>query len=142
MHLYSKTEFINISFAKFGAFQLMCRLLALILGEGEENIQSELRSQNTRHNLQTCYKMHRSNTSTVRSVVSELQTPLRNVLACMVCLVRTSNSVLKYRTCTFTQNAYRTTTSVPYFLAKIEACYIVLLCYRTAMLAHNLVEKN
>ena len=47
--MYSKIEFMKISFAKFGAFQLMWHLLALILGESREGEQI-IRSQNMYHN--------------------------------------------------------------------------------------------
>ena len=69
--------------------------------------------------------MHRPNNSTVRSVVSELQTSLRNVLAwygTIVHLVRT----FKQRT----KVPYLHKKRVPYLLAKIEF-------YRTVLPSFN-----
>ena len=46
--MYSKMVFMNISFAKFGGFQLIRRQLVLVFRRKEEEYkQSELRNQST-----------------------------------------------------------------------------------------------
>ena len=136
MHIHSKIEFLNISFTKFRTFQLMWRLLALILGEkgGGERI---IRTQKSVHVSLIIYwrvTMHRA----VRSVVSELQTSLRNVFArytTLVCLVRAFKQRIKipYPYRTFSKSAHRT--SVLHFLAKIVS-YRTVLAYRNVPYCH------
>ena len=43
---------MNISFAKFGAFQLMWRLLALVLGE-EREVEQIIRTKELEHGSKT-----------------------------------------------------------------------------------------
>ena len=62
--------------------------------------------------------MHRTNTSTVRIVVSELQTPLRNVLAWYDTLVRSVGTFKKHSKLPY---MYFHKKRVPYFSAKIVA---------------------
>ena len=121
---------MNISFAKFGPFQLIC-LLALILGLNSwgrkgrrtNNQYSEVRVC-VMNNLPTRNNASHTNTSTVRSVVASCK--CRYVALSATCMVlhwyvsyAHSYNVPKYRTCTITKSVYHT--SVPYFLAKLEA---------------------
>ena len=74
----------------------------------------------------------------VRSVVSELQTSLRNVFArytTLVCLVHAFKQHIKipYPYRTFSKSAHRT--SVQHFLAKIES-YRTVLAYRNVPYCH------
>ena len=84
--------------------------------------------------------MHRSNISMVRSFVSKLQMPLRNVLAwcgTLVPLVRTFKQLPKILYLHKKRVPYK---RKPYFLAKTEA-YRTVLTYRTTMLGTDLVCK-
>ena len=80
--------------------------------------------------------MHRTNTSTVRSVVSKLQMPLCNAVALCGTLVRLHRSFKQRTKVAF---PYFPKKRIPYFLAKIESFSVPYLLtyvpYRSAMLA-------
>ena len=73
--------------------------------------------------------MLHTNTSTVRNVVSKLQTLLRNLIAWYRALVRL---VRTFKQRTDVPYPYLHNKRVPYFLAKIEA-YRIVLTYRAVL---------
>ena len=82
--------------------------------------------------------MHHTNTISVRSVVSELQVSLRNVLAWYDTLVRL---VRTFKQRTNVPYPYLHNKRVPHFLAQIEA-YHTVLTYRTVRYCLPCLEHN